>query len=286
MAEASNPPPGLDYNEFRTWRKSNGIKSGLEELLRAWKEYKQSVAVIEELLDSEKRPEASGQLEHMCRLPLTRDEILNSLDTIPLPIALNLKSGKVGGWLEGSHDFLFSKIGDKIRVRYTPVDVEEHIESPRVYILGFIKRKKWKLGDVRVSVSPAAGKALLLRRENCLSNPNFVRNVTREQKEHFLSLVSYYTQEVFAFNEFRLQEPKLREIVAGEGDAVWLQAVNEHAIELYKKLVTKLAWIAADSSLLSVWDSIDKNADRSMRITLKVVLDNVVLSLRNAYNAL
>ena len=38
MVEAPPPPPGLDYNTFRTWRKNNNIRSTKEELSITWKD--------------------------------------------------------------------------------------------------------------------------------------------------------------------------------------------------------------------------------------------------------
>jgi len=42
MAEAPPPPPNLSYNEFRTWRKNNGIRSTTQELSASWQEYSAS----------------------------------------------------------------------------------------------------------------------------------------------------------------------------------------------------------------------------------------------------
>src|SRR3990170_3899307 len=46
MAEAPPPPPNLDYNSFRTWRKNNGIRGTQQELKTAWNEYKSSNTLI------------------------------------------------------------------------------------------------------------------------------------------------------------------------------------------------------------------------------------------------
>jgi hypothetical protein len=37
--EAPSAPPGMSYNEYRTWRKSSGISSSMEELGEAWRAY-------------------------------------------------------------------------------------------------------------------------------------------------------------------------------------------------------------------------------------------------------
>jgi hypothetical protein len=42
--EVPTPPPGLTYNEFRTWRKEQGIRSTREDLAIAWAEYNTSTA--------------------------------------------------------------------------------------------------------------------------------------------------------------------------------------------------------------------------------------------------
>ena len=42
MAEAPPPPPNLDYNSFKTWRKNNGIRGTVQELSAAWREYSAS----------------------------------------------------------------------------------------------------------------------------------------------------------------------------------------------------------------------------------------------------
>src|ERR1019366_7500068 len=38
--EAPQPPSGMNYNEFRTWRKEQGITGTRQDLSDAWLEYK------------------------------------------------------------------------------------------------------------------------------------------------------------------------------------------------------------------------------------------------------
>jgi len=46
MAEAPPPPPNLDYNSFRSWRKNNGIRGTQQELKTAWNEYKSNTTLL------------------------------------------------------------------------------------------------------------------------------------------------------------------------------------------------------------------------------------------------
>jgi len=367
MAEAPPPPLNLSYNEFRSWRKNNGITSTKEELSVLWQEYSASnkatkkspikkspikkspsyANVIIKRSPGKKSPgksplkygglssanllglppdvrrivstklgegsvrsmliSAKGttgfveqQLQELCKEPLSQLEILNGLDSIPLPIGIRIKDSysdtadifATGELLLISRDQDNKKRVEwleenKIIVDYitntTTKPIKTYIEN-RVAILVRMGQ------NIVIEVSLKTLYALYMRRKSCMrvgDAGKYVENIM---------VLSRTILIIMARQEYRDIAPNehtwlpIQEMITGERDPQsWTRIILfDHAVR-YKRRARRVAWITSDSALVEhagklYAQIIRKQVPNSKKVEkLRELAILTVESLRTAY---